>query len=149
MTYASVVFDLLSVDTDLIALVKVFAHRDVPNSGIDRETFPAAYDENGFMLPFLVVRGRGDIPTNDVVDAEDQYVSVRSVVELWFHADRDAGWDILEEAADRCYVLLQYQQIAGSFNCRLVNEIDEERQPDLGDACFARRDYEVIGFKAP
>lgn len=149
MNYSDVIYDVLAADDDLTDIVKVFRHKEVPVSGIDRDTFPEVYDSNGLMLPFIVVKGRGNIPNRDLVSVEEQYSSTRQVVELWFHDDRDAGWDTLDEAANRCYALLHDQQVTDSFNVRLVNEIDEERDPELGNACLARRDYEVIGFKVP
>lgn len=148
MSYAGAIYTVLAADATLTALVQVFQHRAVPATSIDRETYPESYDANGLLLPRLVVKGRGTIPDGRIEDMDSQYASVRQVVELWFHADRDAGWDTLEAAADRCYALLQYRKVAGSFQVKLVNEIDEERDPDMGDACLARRDYEVIGFKS-
>lgn len=149
MSYAAAVYDLLAASDELTAIVTVLSYREIPGGALNRKTVPEAYHENGLLKPNVVVKGRGNIPDGAVRDTEEQTVSTRQVIELWFHDDRDAGYDTILEAADICYDLLEEQRVPGSFNIRLVNEIDEERLPDLGDACFARRDYLVVGLKAP
>lgn len=143
------IYSVLATDDVLTDLVQVYRYSDLPAEGINREDFPQAYTSIGILRPMVVVKGRGSIPTRDVHDAGDQYTTTRQVVELWMYNDRAAGWATLHLAADRIYALLHDRQVANSFQVLLVNEIDDERDPDIGDACMLKREYQVIGFKRP
>lgn len=147
MTYANTIYNLLIADDDLTDLVQVFNHSDIPAEGVSRDTFPQAFDTNGILAPYIVVKGRGNIPNRQIVEVTEKISSTRQIVEVWIYDDRDEGWDTIHQAANICYGLLHDEQIEGSFNCTLFNEIDEERDPDQGGACFARQDYAVIGLR--
>lgn len=151
MSYTQSVYDLLNADAPLLALLTggLYLGRDVPEEGINREDYPAAYDSNGMLQPIAVVRGRRVIPDTSFRVPEAQYVAVSQVVEIWFYDDKDAGWDTLDSAAQVVYELLQDQQIAEAYNCLLVNTIEEERDPDLGGACMTRLDFSIAGRKQP
>ena len=151
MSYAQAVFDLLEADAPLMALLTggIYIGRDVPEEGLNREDYPAAYDSNGLLQPIAVVRGRRVIPDTGFRVVEAQYVAVQQVVEVWFYDDKDTGWDTIDSAAQLAYELLQDVQVSGSYNCTLVNHITEERDRDLGGACFTRLDFQVTGRKQP
>lgn len=150
MSYTQAVYDLLNADAPLLALLTggLYLGRDVPEEGLNREDYPAAYS-NGLLQPIAVVKGRRVIPDNGFRVPEAQFVAVQQVVEIWFYDDKDAGWDTLDSAAQVVYELLQDVQIAEAYNCNLVNTIEEERDPDLGGACMTRIDMQITGRKQP
>ena len=151
MSYAEAVFALLDADAPLAAVLVggIYNGRDVPEEGINREDYPDAYDSNGLLQPVAVVRGRRVVPDQAFRVVEAQFVAVNQVVEIWFYDDKDSGWDTIESAGQLVYELLQDQQISGAYNCKLVNSIEEERDPDLGGACLHRLDFQVTGRKQP
>lgn len=151
MSYAQAVFDLLDADAPLAALLTggVYVGRDVPQEGINREDYPDAYGSNGLLQPIAVVRGRRVIPDNAVRVPQDKFVAVGQVVEIWFYDDKAAGWDTIDAAALLVYGLLQDEQISEAYNCTLVNRIVEERDPELGGACFVRLDFSIVGRMLP
>jgi hypothetical protein len=152
MTYATAVFNRLSADSTLLTLLPggVMHHRDLPEEGLSRDSAPSgvyAADPDGRLQPCCVVRGRAVVPTTFLRDLNTQFTSTQQVVECWFYDDPDAGWDSISLAATRVYQLLQEKPVSGSFNMTLANEI-EDRAPELGDACFIRNDYAVIGRRS-
>lgn len=145
-SYPELIYNRLAADDALTNIVQVFNSGDVPVEGINRDNFPQAYDLNALLTPILIVKGRGNIPTSGL--RAYKTTSTRQIVELWLYDDRDEGWDAIEQAAELCYGLLQDERVTGTFQMRLFNEIDNERDVDMGNACMLRRDYEVIGYKS-
>lgn len=148
MSWGSAVHTVLSADSTLLSLLTggVFNYDSLPADGISRTAYSSAYNATtGLLKPIVVVKGRGVTPEGSLRDANGQYISVRQVVELWFYADRDAGYTTIKSAADRAYALLQDKGLTAAFNCRLVNSLDSLRASEMQDAVSIRRDYEVIG----
>lgn len=146
MSYSGAIHTLLSADAILLGILTggIYHKRDMTTEGIDRDGTPDAFDTIGLLKPCLVVKGRGNIPTNQLVDLAVQYTTTSQVVELWFYTDRDAGWDTLVSATEQVYALLQGKKVTGAAEMSLTNEI-EGRAPELDNAVFIRHDYQVVG----
>ena len=147
MSYAEAVYDVLNADPTLVAILTggVYLYRDLGPEGINREDTPDAFNSAGLMLPLVIVKGRGNIPTSFLRDEGAQYASTRQVIECWLYDDREAGWDTLKSAAQQIYALLHDRQVAGSFGMQWVNQVDEFREESMSWACSTREDYAVIG----
>jgi hypothetical protein len=146
MSYAQTIFAVLDADSTFKALLTggFYVQRNLGENGISRAGTPGAYDAvSGFLKPCAVVRGRAIVPFGGIRDVATQYQTVSQIIELWLYDS--AGWDVIEQAAQRAYSLLHEQRIVEGFGIRETNRIDEARAPELGDVPMARRDYQVIG----
>lgn len=115
--------------------------RELTRKGISRTTTPTAYDDSGLLRPNCVIKQRGQIPTYELADEDDQYVSTRQMLELWLYADDD--YTVIAQARERAYVLLHETNIANVGRLILVNQIDDARDPSLNDSAMLRADYQV------
>lgn len=66
----------------------VYVYEELPPEGITRETVPAAFDANGYLLPIAVVKARMLVADGEVEDLVDQDASTRQVLEIWLYQDR-------------------------------------------------------------
>lgn len=110
--------------------------------GITREETAAAFDTDGYLKPTALVKQRANVPDGNVKDYGAQVTSTTQIVEIWLYQDR--GYDQLDLAAARLYVLFYGKLLAGSFELDLVNVID--RQYDRGalkGASMIRQDWAV------
>lgn len=150
MSYAQAVYDRLEADATLLTLLsgRIYLYHDLPSKGISRATMPnvySGYQGSGPLLPLCVVKGRGLIPQPALRDYTTQYTSAAQVIELYFYNDQAAGWDTLKTAADRAYALLHERPLPDSFQCVLVNAVEDMRDPEMENACLLRRDYQITG----
>ena len=133
----------MEADATLMAILtgKVWTAGEVGLEGITRETAPTAFS-GGYLLPCALVRQRGRIPTTDVVDYIEQVTSAIQIVEVWLYEDR--GYTSIDAAAARLYTLFQGHIMAGTFEIRLANVIDRQRdEGSLAGASLARLDWQV------
>ena len=68
----------LESDSALMALATggVYPYTSLPNEGISRDSTPAAYDGDGYLLPLIIVKARAPIPDTRVADIKENYVFV-------------------------------------------------------------------------
>lgn len=134
-------------DTTLMATLTggVYTSGTVGAEGITRDATPAAFGTGGWLMPCALVRQRGNVPTGDVVDYNDRTASARQIVEVWLYEDR--AYTAIDTAAARIYTLFQGHVLGGTFEIRLANSIDRQRdQGALSGASLARLDYEVVSI---
>lgn len=134
----------LTGDATLMAILTggVWKSEDVGPEGITRDTAAAAFDASGWLKPCVLVHQRANVPDGQVSDEEAQLDSAIQMVELWFYQDR--GYDSIDAAKARCYVLLKGHAFADSFPVRLANVIDRQRDEGaLSGASLARQDWQV------
>jgi hypothetical protein len=134
---------IMAADAPLVAILTGGIHTSgtVGLEGITRDTVPAAFS-GGYLLPCALVRQRGNVPTGDVEDYNDQTTSARQIVEIWLYQDRN--YTQIDLAAARLYVLLQGRVMNDSFEIRLANVIDRGRdEGSLDGASLARLDWQV------
>jgi hypothetical protein len=137
---------LLTVDVTLMAILTggIFVYGNVGPEGISRgsESTATAFDADGYLLPCALVKQRGEIPTNDMVDYGEQMSSARQIVEIWYY--QDTGYAALDSARARVRALLQGVTLSDSFELKLVNTQDRLRDPGaLAGASMAKQDWQV------
>lgn len=121
-------------------------YRELDHKGISRTTTPALYDDaTKLMLPHVVIKQRGQIPTYELASQDSQFVTTTQILELWFYAHNDFA--ALSAARARAYALLQEKNIAGVGRVTLVNQIDDARAEEYNDAAMLRADFQVDSHK--
>lgn len=132
------------VDTLLTGGIRTY--RELDHKGISRATLPEVYDATTkLMLPHVVIKQRGQIPTYELASQDSQFVTTTQILELWFYAHND--YATLEAARNRAYALLQEKNIAGVGRLTLVNQIDDARAEEYNDAAMLRADFLVNSHK--
>jgi hypothetical protein len=119
----------------------------LPGEGVTVRSVPAAFDNDGFLKPLGIVKGRGVVPGTGIRDREAQLTSVQQVVEIWLYNDKDAGYVTLKLARDRIYTLLHEKPVTGAWSLTLDQELKLPRAAELGDAVTMRLDYLAIAYK--
>src|SRR5687767_4948085 len=116
----------MEADSALMLILTGGVHTsgDVGLEGITREAVPGAFS-GGYLLPTALIRQRGRIPTADVVDYDEQITSARQIVEVWLYEDR--GYTSIDAASARIYTLFQGHIMDDTFEIRLANVIDRQR----------------------
>lgn len=110
--------------------------------GITRETRPASFS-GGYLLPTALVRQAANIPTGEIDDYNDLTSSMRQRVEVWLYSEQ-GSWTAIDAAATRIRTLFQGHVFAGTFEIRLANVIDRQRDTgSLDGANLARLDWQV------
>lgn len=131
-------------DATLTAILTGGVHQAglVGLEGITRDSTPAAFS-GGYLLPCALVKQRGNVPTLDVVDYLAQHTSARQIVEVWLYQDAPA-YTAIDAAVARLYILMQGHRFADTFEVRLANVLDRERdQGSLAGASMGRLDWQV------
>lgn len=137
---------IMAADATLVAILTggVYTSGVVGLEGITRDTVPAAFS-GGYLLPCALVRQRGNIPTGDVEDYNDQTTSASQIVEIWLYQDRN--YTQIDLAAARLYVLFQGRVMNDSFEIRLANDLDRQRdEGSLDGASLRRLDWQVVNI---
>jgi hypothetical protein len=117
--------------------------------GITRETTPAAFDSDGYLLPCCLVRQRDLIPTLDVLDFDAQLKSSIQVVECWLYQDAPL-YDVIDAVSSLLYALLQGKPLPYSYELDLAHMISRQRDGGtLGNASLARLDWAVYRILTP
>lgn len=117
--------------------------------GITRETTPAAFDSDGYLLPCCVVRQRDLIPTLDVMDFDAQVKSSIQVVECWLYQDAPL-YDVIDAVSSLIYALLQGKPLPYSYELDLAHVISRQRDGgSLGNASLSRLDFAVYRILTP
>jgi hypothetical protein len=136
---------LIAADTGIMALLTGGVHQAglVGVEGITRETTPAAFDSDGYLLPCCLVRQRDLVPTLDVLDGATQAKSTIQVVECWLYQDAPL-YDVIDAVSTLLYGLLQGKRLAYSFELDLAHVISRQRDGGaLGNASLGRLDWAV------
>lgn len=140
---------ILRADTPLAAILTGGIHTsgDVGPLGITRTSVRDAFDDDGYLLPCLLVKQRARVPTGDVVDYEAGVVSTAQVVEVWLYCDSADGYAPIDAASARIFALLQGKLLTGSFEVTLTNLIDRQRDPGaLSGASMAKMDFAIYSL---
>ena len=148
MTIAASVEAILTADASLVTLLTggIYTYQETKRLGLNKTTVPAAYDANGFIKPCALVKQRSRVPTSAIKDAGTQTTSEAAVIEAFLYSD---GNDTPPEtAANRVYVLLHDQIIAGGY-MQLINQIDDWRDETLDFANLIRLDFSWNGIRQP
>jgi hypothetical protein len=111
--------------------------------GITRETTPAAFDSDGYLLPCCLVRQRDLIPTSEVLDYIAQIKSSNQVVEVWLYQDAPL-YDVIDAAISLVYALLQGKLLPYSYELDLAHMVSRGRDGGaLANASLVRLDFAV------
>lgn len=135
-------------DTTLMAILDggVFTSEDVGRDGITRTSAPDAFDANGFLQPAALVKQRGNVPDNQVVDQMAQIRSATQVIEIYLY--QDSGYDQVDLARARLYVLFEGYAFSNTFPAEWVNTIDRQQDEGaLSGASLARIDFLVADIQ--
>ncbi len=145
--FEEAVYNRLKNDSAFLSLLPGGVHPALTEAGLSRAAVPAAYAANGLLQPTCVVTGRGVKPVpGSPRDPKAQFRAVRQVVELWFYADRAAGYTDLQAALDYAYSVLQDRPLAHTYSLEWLTDL-KTRAEELHGACLLRSDYEIIGSK--
>jgi hypothetical protein len=121
--------------------------RELGREGLSRTSTPTAYDgTTKLMLPNVVISQRAQIPTYDLADQHQQYVSTRQILELWFYNDN--AYAALESARDRAYTLLHEKNISGVGRVTWIGGMDDARAEELNNAAMLKAEYQVDSYKS-
>jgi hypothetical protein len=149
---AASIYAVLNADDDLTELLTggFYAIRELPANAFNKKTKPDAWDSaTGEMKPSGVLRGRPVVSQGRIADMEAQVLDTRQVIEIYLYEDRLANWEIITEASNMIYGLLQGKYISGAGIVTLTNQLDDMRAPEYSDACMMRLDYTVEAVKVP
>lgn len=122
-------------DATLMAILTGGVHKagTVGIEGITRDATPAAFS-GGYLLPCALVAQEGNVPTSDVVDYIAQHTSARQRVQIYLYQD-SPGYTAIDAAYARLYILFQGHRFSDTFDIRLAN--DNDRQRDIGSLAGA------------
>jgi hypothetical protein len=138
----------MEADTTLMAILTggVYTSAGVGRDGITRTSAEDAFDTNGFLQPAALVKQRGNVPDNQVVDQMEQHRSATQVTEIYVY--QDTGFDQIDLALARLYVLFEGYTFSGAFPAEWVNTIDREQDEGaLQGASLARIDFLVADIQ--
>ena len=142
---------LISANTAIMAQLSggVYQSGLVGVEGITRETTPAAFDVEGYLLPCCLVRQRDLVPTLDVLDFDAQLKSSIQVVECWLYQDAPL-YDVIDAVSGLLYGLLQGKPLSYSYELDLAHMITRQRDGgSLGNASLGRLDFAVYRILSP
>lgn len=106
----------------------------------------AAFDEDGFLRPSLMVGDRAQVPFGDVLDLAEQKASASQVTELYFYEDR--GHEEIDIAKERAYALMQGHRFSGAYPARWA--LDTPPVPDTGPLAgntTIRQDWQIVSIR--
>lgn len=112
--------------------------------GINRNSYPAAYDSNLQLKPTIIIRERAIIAVPDITDELLQETSTTQSLDIHLVQDRRLGWTVLETGQMTVYSLLQFKQI-GQRHVRLRSHARMERDRGYDNACFLWSVYDTFG----
>jgi hypothetical protein len=103
----------LAADSSLlaVALGGIYAYTSLGRMGINRDTTPDAYDEDGYLLPIVVVKTRSPLPNRDLYDEREKIVGMSQSVEFWIY--QMVGYDQIELITNHIHRLLQGHSFVG------------------------------------
>jgi hypothetical protein len=146
VSFEATIKALLAGDGTLTATLTggVFSYTaDTKRLGITRAMSPSPFGSNGFLRPCALVKGRDTIRAGGLIDADQQFASLRQVVEIWLYNDGDAGYAALGSARDQIYKLLQLTMLTGGGEVCWVMDLDNVRDSELDYAAVLRSDYVI------
>lgn len=116
--------------------------------GISRGATPEAFDADGYLQPCALVKQAGEIPDGNVKDYDAQLLSINQRVEIWLYQDQ--GYDAIDAAASRLFVLFQGHQFDDTYEIYLANNLDRQRDNGaLDGAAFRKLDWVVPSIMQP
>lgn len=145
MSRESDIKSILIGDATLMAILTggVFTSADVGRDGITRDSAPGAFDTSGYLKPCALVKERGSVPDNQVVDTIQGHASAGQVVEIWNYEDE--GYTNIDAAQARQFVLLFGLQLSGTFPLEWAGTLNREvDEGALSGSSLARQDWLVI-----
>jgi hypothetical protein len=151
MSFETTIKALLAADGTLGATLTggVYAYSaDTRRLGITRDMSPSPFDPStGFLRPCALVKARDQIPAGGLRDSDQQYASLRQVVEVWLYNDGDAGYTTLETARAQIYKDLEDVGLVGGGIVSWINDLNNIRDPELDLAAALRIDFVVNGSR--
>lgn len=135
----------LKTDATLLATLAggIYTSAEVGREGITRETVPAAFDGDGYLLPCALVKQRGLTPDNVLVEQETPAASGAQVVDIYVY--EDTGYSSIDAALARLRMLLLGHQLANTFPLEWLGDLPRERDDGaLQGASMARQEWLVV-----
>jgi hypothetical protein len=131
--------------TDLVSLYLtggLYKSGDLGKDGITRDSVPAAFDSNGYLLPCGLIRQRDTVPDGIVLDYEVKTQSRIEVIEIYLY--QDSGYDVIDDAKRYIALQLMGTMYADSFEMGLINIIERLRdQGALAGKSLERMDWSI------
>lgn len=134
---------LLLADAELVALATggIVTTDDVGRLGLNRTSYPAAFDAKGRIKPTVLLKLRDAVADYEAADDVLQEVSARQVLECWLY--QDTGFETIDAMAVRIYAVLHAIQLPGTWAVQWAGEYRIPiRDTDL-DANMQRSDYRI------
>lgn len=135
---------LLIADGTLTALLTggIYTYGAVGLDGITIDSASGAFDSGGDLKPSAMVKQRDLIPDGDVDDKQYQDTSATQIIEIYFYQER--GYNIVDQATARSFVLLQGHIFSDSFEAEWVGTVDRLKDEGaLSGASLVRQDWAV------
>jgi hypothetical protein len=137
-------YDVMSNDAALTAILLggIYQASQLGEDGITRKETPTAFDADGWLLPCALIVERSRVPSNEIMDYEDQEYSTNQVVEVWLY--QDAGFTAIDAAIARLLTLFLGRRLGGSWELYPSNIIDRQRdQGALKGRSLGKMDWAV------
>jgi len=153
MSLASDVKTVLAADAALIDIfgTLIITYDDLGDLGLNRNSFPSAFDtegNGGELKPIMIIRDRDQNSTFEMRGEDEQLTSTLQAVEIVTYCSRFTGYTILDTALARVYALL-HDRNAGTNRLRRRNNVTGQREPMLNFACLQWSIYESQAIVKP
>lgn len=145
MTLQDDVKTLLTADTGLVAAFTggIVTWDQTGGLGINRNSYPTAFDSNLQLKPTIVIRERAIITEAAITDEITQHTSASQSVDIHFLQDRRNGWTTLETGQMTVFSLLQFKSVGGR-HCRLRSHMRMERDRGYDNTCILWSVYDTF-----
>lgn len=153
MSLASDIQAILAADAALIAIftaARIITYEGLGDLGLNRNSFPSAFDDDGEVLPIMIVRDRTANTTYAMRGEDEQIESYVQAVEIACYTSRvnNTNDAILEAGLARVYTLL-HDRNAGSARLSQRTRVNGQREQLLNFAWMAWAVYDAMGLFKP
>lgn len=126
----------------------IYAYTELGRVGITRETMPQAYDDDGYVLPLLVIKARAPVPTSGMSDEVEQRTAILQYIECWMY--QWVGYDRIEIIDNHLYRIMQYRKIQGFTNFAWnFSTGPQQDNGSLNGASVMMKDFMIRSVKKP
>ena len=142
ITIEGMFLNYLQGDAALVAIATggIYAFSSLGHQGIHRDSTPAAYDVDGYLLPILIIKARSPIPNPAIMDPEERVIGLTRVVEFWMY--QWVGYDLIEVMDNFLFTLLQNHKFPDYYPINWMYTTGLLTDPgSLNGASMMRSDY--------
>lgn len=141
---------VLSVDAALIAIfgAQIITYNDLGDLGLNRASYPSAFDSAGEIVPIMILRDRDQNSTFEMRGENEQLTSTLQALEVVCYCSRFTGFSILDTALARVYALL-HDRNASTARLRRRTNVTSKREAMLNYCCLQYSVYDAQAIVKP